>query len=219
MRPSRSRIRLLPALLLALVLGGLAGFRGLLAGGQTGSDWTDGDNPVVGSLPCIADPSMDAMFWLALGLSDRNETLLAGQPPVVSVLGNDTEEHILDAWGTPLGRTNGPEGDWNAFGLANEGTVVLARSAITGGEIELWQWVPEGYIGGEWTVSHALGSETHSTASDLFELPLLELSVSPPSVLGVATLTIAPAPGNEALPVLTLRIQVVSGTVVVEFEP
>jgi len=155
------------------------------------------------------------MFWLPLGMPSGNA--VEGMPAVLGIIGPpNLKDVLISAQGTPYGwiETNP---DYRVLGLSNVGTAVLDRVACASGTVVLWQWVPEGYVGGRVTIHTALGSRSDGITGSAFPLPLLEVAIQPGTSVG--TVEIAPNPDNPELDTLQVRLTANGFTVEVEYLP
>lgn len=185
------------------------------SGGTSGTG--RGDNPVVGSLPCIVDPTgLDSRFWIPLGLPGPPSQVSSGLPMLGLIgppmLGNS----VLDAGGTPYGWVNRQTG-WTAFGLTQTGYATVSRVTVATSAVVAWQWVPTGYLGGKVIVQGPSGTTGFPIATQSFPLSLAELALlaGNPS----ATVTIEPPAANAALGKRIIRISTTPGAVRVQYEP
>ena len=162
-----------------------------------GSGGTRGENPVVGSLPCVVTPSLNEVFWKPLGLPKPYREL-EHVPPIFGMIGPpEFDGAIIDAHGTPYGGLNYEEA-WTCFALAAKGTVYFSRYALEADDpmIEIWQYVPEDYVGGTLTVQESSGTRTIAITDNLVDLPVDEILSAPGA--GTARLSLTPKPGKLA---------------------
>ncbi len=207
-------------LLLALGAGGrlYADGEGSLGGGSNGDLPDRGDNPVVGSLPCIVDPRLDGLFWIPYGTGKPDSAILDGIPAILGLVGPpEGRGLLLDAWGTPNGVV-GESDDWTTFGLVLDGTVVLDRSAVANQLGSLWLFVPEGYDNGSISVTTGGTTRTQPLLEDLLDLDLASYALSP-DLYGGACVVVTPSIQNAALPKLTVQISWQPGVISYQYLP
>lgn len=202
-----------PALLAAL-LGGmfllattplLISSQGSVENGGTGDH---GDNPVVGSLPCVINPDLDLMFG--------GGSSVASLVPVLGMLGGpDLSSQILDANGTPYGFVN-RSGLYTAVGLAHDGFICVSRSDARKAFMWLQQWLPNDYLGGTATLNSTVGNSSRSITANVVNLPLMLIAASPSPVSnGVVTIQSV----NNVAPDLVINISAVGNLLTVSYAP
>ena len=138
-------------LLSAIALGLIVGVAPVLYGSDKGfgGDAGRGDNPVIGSLPCIVDPRLDALFWVPNGMPQAPGGFYAGLPAVGALMSSDEFEDTLFAvTGEPFGFINDFE-HWTSLGFVNEAHTSVNRSDLASAKVVMWQYLPKGYLGGE----------------------------------------------------------------------
>lgn len=203
--------------LFAVLLGGLSifvvgTFSGASEPGESGSNGDDhGDNPVVGSLPIEIAEELDFMF--------ANEGRLSGPllMPTLGIIGNaDLGSSILDAGGVPNGQVNRLKG-YNIFSLHHDGFMVIPSTEARLGKMELAQWLPNEYIGGEISMSSNIGTFFTPIDVNLTQLPLKNLCSSNAPIVD-AMFTILPA-NDSALSPIRVHVIVVGETVTLTFMP
>lgn len=194
-------------------------YAGLFAGQGGAGEEDRGEDPLVGSLPCLVSDDLNIMFALALGDPPQSFNLVREQTPTMAMIGDhqDLDSAIMDLWGIPLGRLNALA-DWTAVGLVHNGTATLDKIKVAAETVEVWQWVPAVYLGGTIEIQSAAGVTTTTLTSQSFPIPLkdfagqlpgtvAEVTISPPSTYG------GPHGDNVIL------VQVASKQVLVDYTP
>ena len=199
-----SRSHILPAALGLTLMAGLVPMLPAVWDGH-GESIGRGDNPVVGSLPCIVDSRLDDLFWIPNGFPEPPSRLLAGLPPVAAVMGNENlVGSLLGAAGAPYGILDDYE-HWDHLGMVNRALLTMDRVSVASGQVSMWQFLPAGYIGGEMEfVLDGIITET-PISGQLFPVQLSEIA-SLPSQVGTATVTFSPNVSNTSLS--EIRVQV-----------
>jgi hypothetical protein len=200
------------ALLLA-ILGGLAllmiaptgtsqsGLSSNAEGGTAGGS-EGGDNPVVGSLPCVVDPTLDLKFF-----QNANNASAGPLAPVLGLVGPQLCSEVQTASGTPNGRVNRGGGTHTILGLTKSGTIVVGRDYLASAGASLSQWVPDSFQGGSVTMTGSFGYSKSMILSNLAKLPIDGIAASP-AVVGDVWFTIQPlpAPGGQSSPPLRVHV-------------
>ncbi len=187
-------------------------------GGDVDKGGTDrGDNPVVGSLPCMVDPDMEWMFWEPLG-NDPNGGIRPGFPAAIAFVGDDLDDSILDADGDPFGIVNDDDG-WDAAGSNHACQFYLDRAAVDAREVTSWHWAPSEYIGGTMVMSSPFGSRIVDLDGNAVCIPIQGLSTRTGGGISIATFKISPSSANPTLPVMTVRVTVNGPSVIVDYIP
>lgn len=171
---------------MAMGLGSLLGVSALILGmnsqvigGQSQSDLDRGENPVVGSLPCRIDPTLDLVFWEGQGLDDPG-FMPAMYPATFGICSSDIEADVIDADGTPYGVLDDAY-DWNSMGLQKNGYMLVPRYRVQNGKISAWVWTPSGYMGGELCLQSALVSGKTTLQQNAVEVPISALAQMSPN--------------------------------------
>ena len=177
-------------------------------------DIDGGDNHVVGSLPCVVDPTLDLKFFQGANSSH------AGIPiPVMGLIGGELETQVQDANGTPYGLVNRSSG-YNIFGMSQNGTVVLSRVDLASGFVALSQWVPDSFLGGSMLTSGSVGGGKVDILSNVVSLPISGVAASPLPTADVWYTIAAPAPpSGQALPPLRVHVVLANGLATISFLP
>lgn len=186
----------------------------LWASGDSGSSAEGGgDNPVVGSLPCVVDPDMDLKFFKALGRSPSSGTIVRPRP-TLALAGASLPRYVTNAWGNG-GSVNRGGSSWSLLGLLQTGGMVTTRGAVLTGAASVWNWLPPSYLGGRITMVSNIGSWNASVTEACQPLPAAWLCALPmqPAVDAVFTVT-GPTPG---VPVVKYRVTIVADVVTVQF--
>lgn len=203
----------------ALVLGlaaapPLAGGSGGLAGGNSVDR---GDNPVVGSLPCLVDPRLLDIFWVPLGRPKPSASILLGIQPTLGLLGPTEFTGVLvDAYGSGVGFIDRRSG-WSVLGLQSFAQVTFDRAAVAAGAIDLWQYVPVGYLGGSVSEVSFLGAVDRPILSQDVQLPLVTYAAHP-NQAGLVHYTISP-PSGSPLPVVHAEVELLGFLIAVRCQP
>lgn len=185
-------------------------------GGGWASGGGRGENPVVGSLPCVVRAFLNSMFWVPLGYGGPTGGDPGSTPATLGFIGPpDLGGSVLDANGTPYGMVNFATG-WTCVGLTNEGYLLLLRPPVASGQVVVWEWVPVGYVGGTVTVEDALGTSSYPIAAQAFPLPVQGVAVGAGTPW--ATVTIAPPAQNSALGNRVVRVSTTAATIQVRYQ-
>jgi len=214
-RPLRIRELLLGAALVS----GLVAVPPLLGGGglNGGSSFDRGDNPVVGSLPCMVDPDLLDMFWLPFEAPKPPPSELVGFPAVLGVIGTpELEDELVDAYGSGNGFVERRH-RWACLGLVEDAVVILDRDLVAQGSTELWQYLPVGYVGGNIHISTSSGVEDHPIVGQDVPIPLQAYAAFP-EVFSLITLTLTPPAGSSLEP-RTIQIELMLGLVSISYLP
>lgn len=200
---------------LALALGPSLVLAPVAFSGEGTSGANRGDGPVVGSLPCMVDPSgLDSRYYLALGLSGPPVRDVTG-PPMLGFIGPPAlGNSVIEANGTPYGWVNRGVG-WTVFSLTENGYALFPRVTIATAAVTCWQWVPLGYVGGTLTIQRPNGTERYAITAQAFPLNLAEVALAAGSPSAV--MTIAPPDGNSALGQRVVRVTSTPATIRVEY--
>lgn len=219
-----SKLQKKASALLLIALGGLAlftiapkgntqspdGYRSNSEGGAEG-----GDNPVVGSLPCAVDPSLDLKFF-----HNASNATAGPLAPVLALVGNQLASQVETASGTPFGHVNRGDGTHTILGLSKSGTMVIRRSHLANASATLSQWVPDSFRGGIVTGTGSFGFSKTVIVGNLAKLPLMGLAASP-ALVGDMWFSIAPppAPGGQSLPPLRVHVVLVGDLFTISYMP
>jgi hypothetical protein len=198
---------------------GLAAAPPLLGGGGglNGGSVDRGDNPVVGSLPCMVDPQLLDLFWVPFNRTKPGDYLLRSAPPVLGVIGSsELEYELLDAYGANYGFVDA-EHEWACLGLVDQGTVVLDRWLVAGGMTQLWQFLPPGYVGGNLRVAGPNGQVDKPILSNDTPIALANYAAMP-EVSAIVELTFSP-PRHSSLAVRKVRISMQGGLLLIDYRP
>jgi hypothetical protein len=217
MKNSSSNTRIL---LSSLALGLLAGVAPVLYGGDDGlsGGFGRGDNPVIGSLPCIVDPRIDDLFWIPNGLPKPPGGFFAGLPAVGALIsGAEFEDALLAVSGDPYGFINGYE-HWTVLGFVRSAQVSINRSDLASSRVRMWQFLPKGYLGGEMRFEMPGYTTVSSIGSQNMLVQLTEVAGLPDAV-GVARVVFSPNAYNQALCDITILIPFHFGTVSIKYQP
>ncbi|KAA3612924.1 MAG: hypothetical protein DWQ01_04260 [Planctomycetota bacterium] len=191
----------------------------LLTAGDKASEEDRGDDPLVGSLPCMVEPTdLDIMFWLPLGGVPQNQNLIQNPIATLGFIGqNELDGVLLDANGNPFGRINEGSG-WTCFGMVQGGDVILDRTACANlDDVALWQWVPDVFLGGQLTYVGAQGTTEYPIVTQYLPLPLAEVALQAEGT--GASVILTPNPQNLDLGTLQIDFDVTLSTVVVTYQP
>lgn len=204
----------------ALLIAGVAGLVSLVSprdllsqAALTATGDGRGDNPVVGSLPCIVDDELDLKFFNWLGIQRPPGAVQFHAPTLAFVGGSNLGNYVLDAQGVPDGIVNAASG-WSAFGSVNAMQVVCDR-ATAGKSYALACWVPDRFLGGTIQTVSSVGSSTTVIGGRAFSVPFGALA-SLPGPLAGGTLTVTAADGLESF---TVQVDAIGGLVIVDFQP
>lgn len=209
---NRSRtIWIAVAILIGLAL--LTAGPALWASGSNSGAEGGGDNPVVGSLPCVVDPDMDLKFFKALGRPWQGGTIVK-QQPTLALAGLNLPRYVSNAWGAG-GSVNSGGSTWSLLGLMQMGGMVTSRSAVLTSQASAWTWLPAGYIGGRITMLSSVGSWNAAVSENCMALPVAWLC-SVPLQLAVDATFVITGP-NPSVPVVKYRVTVVGDAVAVQF--
>lgn len=212
--------------LLMAILGGLAllmiaptgtsqsGLSSNSEGGTAGGS-EGGDNPVVGSLPCVVDPTLDLKFF-----QNANNSTAGPLAPVLGLVGTQLCTEVQTASGTPFGRVNRGGGVHTILGLTKSGTIVVGRDYLATAGVALSQWVPDEFQGGTVTMTGSFGFSKTMIVSNLAALPVGGMAASP-AVVGDVWFTIQPpsAPGGQASPPLRVHVVFFGNLATISFLP
>jgi len=200
------------------VLAGFALVAGpaLYGGGEFDSNGR-GDNPVVGSLPCVVDLRLDDLFWLPNGLPAPPPGALVGVPPIIGFTGTkEMAGVLLGAQGEPYGIVDDFE-QWSTLGLVNQASVTLDRGAASRDEVSMWQYLPAGYLGGTLTFNLSGSITSQAIVSQLNPIQLREVAMLP-GVVGAASMTFEPPIGSR-LDTIIVNMPFYQGAVNVQYLP
>ncbi|KAA3608691.1 MAG: hypothetical protein DWQ01_11340 [Planctomycetota bacterium] len=175
-----------------------------------------GDDPLVGSLPCMVDPQLMDKFHDAFGLPGLPSEDILDQRPTLGLTGLPGLSGLSGLEGIPKGQVDWFE-DWNVVGLVQEGQAYLDRGAALTGDITLWQWLPDGYLGGDLTIQGTMGKSHFPILANAQPLNLADLAALPEG--SQSLFTFKPGPGNGALGSLAVEVMVTSSSVLVTFLP
>ncbi len=205
--------------LLALLLTFATAVSGLAWGDLGSSGKGRGDNPVVGSLPCIADPRLDDLFWLPNGLPKPPTGFTAGLPPVFGLMSDSAEmEGILfNAAGDPFGYVDQAE-NWTNLGLVKRARVSLDRNQVGQGNGSFWQFLPKGYLGGTLSVEMGGLTSTYPITTQLYPVSLTEFALSPFN-MGRVTYTFSAPPASYSMADVTVDVLLFMGTLNIAYRP
>ena len=205
-----------PALLVALMAGmSLLATSAMLVSQEgdshSGGTGDHGDNPVVGSLPCLVDPELDLMFGgnATSGMFPTATLGLTGSTALSS--------QVLDADGVPFGLVNrGGFGIFTIFGLVNNGSVTVSRLDASKGFMQLRQWVPDSYIGGTISMASTVGNPSRTIAGNVIELPMIMVASAPGPFVDARITIKSP---NSTMPNLVVYITAVGDLLSVTYAP
>ena len=209
------------ALRLGMVLGVSALFLGLnsqVVGEESTRDDLDrGENPVVGSLPCKVDRTLNLIFWEGEGL-DSPGRAPAFYPVTLGVCSPDVRMDVVDADGIPFGYLN-DRWDWRSMGLQQSGYMLISRFRAESGAVTSWVYTPTNYIGGKLSLSSSLTDGEVTLGQYAAEIPISDLVRLAPSGNAVTMfdLKITPPASHPELPDLSFRIIVMAGGVRIEY--
>ena len=173
-----------------------------------------GDNPVVGSLPCVVDDDLDLKFFNWMGMQTPPPGFIQYYEPTLAFVGgSNLESYIVDAQGTPNGMVNASS-NWTAIGSILQMQVVSDRVAATK-MFDVVIWVPDQFIGGGVQMSSTIGGSMHTLAGNTFSLPVAALAASP-GLTESGMLTVTSADGSETC---TVQVDVIGPLVIVDFQP
>lgn len=198
------------------ILVGLAFFTAvpmLWASGSGSNAEGGGDNPVVGSLPCVVDPDMNLKFFKALGRPYQGGMIMRPLP-TLALAGLNLPRHVSNAWGAG-GSVNSGGSSWSLLGLMQTGGMVTSRGAILSGAASSWTWLPASYLGGRITMVSTIGSWTAPVTEACMALPLVWLSSLPLLPAVDATFTVASI--NAGVPPVRYRVTIIADVVTVQF--
>jgi hypothetical protein len=186
-----------------------------LVGGEPQNDRGDrGENPVVGSLPCLVNDILDLIFWEGMKENDPG-FLPASHPVTLGLCSDDIRGDVIHADGEPFGLLN-DRWDWRALGLTQRGRVTFESWKIANGLVSVWMWAPPGYHGGELCMSSSFGERTVRLGKDARELPAADIVQLAGGAVSIANFAIK-APAGSGLPTLRARLTVLGPVTVVEF--
>lgn len=174
-----------------------------------------GDNPVVGSLPCMVnDPRM---YWTMYPfLNPQGGYNLASVPATLTFMGApELGGAVLTAEGDPYGGVNASTG-WTYFSISTNCNVSFNRSAIASGSVGAWQWVPQGYVGGRVVYQGPNDSTTLPILAQFFPVPIQ--SVAWANTSATMTITIHPNLLNAALGVRVIKVANSGGVLRVQYQ-
>lgn len=200
---------------MAMGLGSLLGVSALILGlnsqvigGQSEGNVDRGENPVVGSLPCRIDPTLDLIFWEGQGLDDPG-FMPAMYPATLGLCSDDIESDVVDADGTPYGVLDDAY-DWNSMGLQQAGYMLIPRYRAASGKVTAWVWTPAGYMGGELCLQSSLVSGKTTLQQNAVEIPISALAQLAPSGHAATPfyLTVTPPANRPDLPEIDYQITV-----------
>ncbi|MDP6849509.1 MAG: hypothetical protein QGH51_04240 [Planctomycetota bacterium] len=177
-----------------------------------------GDNPVVGSLPCVVDPRLDDLFWIPNGFPEPPAPFLSGLPPVAAVMGNtNLSGTLLGAAGQPYGFLDDYE-NWSHLGMVKRTVLTMDRASVAASQVAMWQFLPAGFIGGE--VEFILDGTLTVTpiVGQLLPIQLMEIANLPVSV-GTATITFLPNAANLSLSEIRVQVSFHNGTLNIQYQP
>jgi len=185
---------------------------GFVNSGEGTSD--GGDNPVVGSLPCAVDPTLDLKFYQSANNAH------AGVPvPVMGLIGASLDTQILDALGTPTGFVN-RSGGYTIFGMVQNGTAIVSRANLRNGVIDLAQWVPDSFLGGCVTSLGSLGSGKIDITGNVVTLPIMGVAASPLLTADVwYVIAPPPAQSGQSVPPLRVHVVIANGLATISYLP
>lgn len=186
-----------------------------LMGGERGSGNGDrGENPVVGSLPCLIDDNLDLLFWE--GMNEPQPGFQPyGYPVTLGLCSDDLQDDVLDANGQPFGYLN-DRWDWRALGLRHQAKIWIDSSAIASGAFTGWLWAPKEYHGGEIEMSSPNGDRKVRIGRHAREMPLVDLVQVANGGVAIANFAIKPPAGTN-LPTRHARATVLGPVTLIEF--
>jgi len=186
-----------------------------LIGGEPKSDNGDrGENPVVGSLPCMVDDSIDLIFWEGMNEPDPG-FLPAAYPVTLGLCSDDLRGDIEDARGIPYGRLN-DRWDWRGLGLQKQARVIVPSWKIANGDFTAWVWAPPAYLGGEICMTSSFGDRSVRIGRDACSLPIDDLVNLSGGAVTIANFSIK-APVGSGAPTLHTRVTVFGAMTAIEF--
>jgi len=185
----------------------------LLAGGKQ-NDLDRGENPVVGSLPCMVDDTLDLIFWEGNG-SENPDLQPAIYPVTLGMCATDIRQSVLDADGLPYGRLNHRH-QWRTLGLQNSGWALFDADSFASGEVTTWFWAPQAYLGGELVMSTPFGSGTVTITPAARELPLSDIVNLSGNSVSVSSFEVRP-PAWSSAPVIQARVTSIGTVVKIEY--
>ena len=199
-----------------LVLGLCTAFTATqLVGGEPQTDRGDrGENPVVGSLPCLVNDNLDLIFWEGMHEPDPG-FLPASHPVTLGLCSDDIRGDVIHADGEPFGLLN-DRWDWRALGLTKRGRVTSESWKIANGSVTAWLWAPPGYHGGELCMSSSFGERAVRLGKDARELPAADIVQLAGNAVSIANFLIK-APAGSGLPTMRARLTVLGPVTVFEF--
>ncbi|MBC8327275.1 MAG: hypothetical protein ISR76_00650 [Planctomycetes bacterium] len=214
-------LRIRDLLLGAALVTGLVAAPPLVGGGgggfNNGNSLDRGDNPVVGSLPCMVDPDLLDRFWVPFQAPKPGSLELLGVPATLGVIGTpELALELLDAFGAGTGFIDRPAG-WACLGLVEDAVVILDRYLVADGTTDLWQYLPDGYLGGNVHVSSSAGEVDQPILSQNVGIPLTAYA-NYPEVFGRITLTIDP-PAGSALDTKVVLIELEGAMLFIQYLP
>ena len=198
---------------MAMGLGSLLGVSALMlglsspvVGGQSEGDLDRGENPVVDSLPCRIDPTLDLIFWEGQGLEDPG-FMPAFYPATIGICGSDLENDIVDADGEPYGVIDDGY-DWGSMGLQKVGWIQIPRHRVVNGALSAWVWTPSGYIGGELCLNSTVVDGKAALSQNAVEVPISALAQMVPSGNGTVAfyMEVTPPAHRTDLPVIEYQV-------------
>ncbi|MCH2100380.1 MAG: hypothetical protein MK209_00435 [Planctomycetes bacterium] len=202
-------------LALSMVLGLSVGTVTSLIGGEPQNGHGDrGENPVVGSLPCMVDGNMDLLFWEGMGKPDPG-FLPAAYPVNLGLCGYDLREDIEDAIGLPYGRLD-DRWDWRGLGLQEQARVIVPSWKFADGDVTAWIWAPPEYLGGEICMTSSFGDGRVRIGREARSLPIDNLVRLSGGAVTIANFSVK-APAGSSAPTLHTRVTVLGVMTVIEF--
>ncbi len=159
-----------------------------------------GDNPVVGSLPCYEDDSLDLMFWRALGHSEPNVQVFAHRPTLGFVGSYDLGSRVVAADGTPFGIVNRNFG-FDVFAVERQAVAEFWLSDVASGEISMWQWLPREYFGAKLMIEGPNFQYEGAITAPSTKLPIQELLAAVPNMARTRVLIVPNAMNAGARPI------------------
>ncbi len=192
------------------VVGGSGGFNGE-------NSFDRGDNPVVGSLPCMVDPDLLDLFWVPFHSPKPSSFDLLGYPATLGVIGTpELEYELVDAFGAGNGYIDRRTG-WACLGLVESAVVVLDRPTVADGSTDLWHFLPEGYLGGNIHVVSPYGEVDQPIIAQNVPIPLIAYA-NYPEFIGQVTLTMSPPP-ESSLEAKVIQVDLQGAQLLISYRP
>jgi|GEM_PF-3931827 hypothetical protein len=164
---------------------------------NTSFDGDHGDNPVIGSLPIKFVPELDVLFPAVESSVDFS---YMGSLPIFALRStSQLTDDIITADGLPFGGVNSEE-DYSILGLVHNGMVVVYRSRLEQGKLDLSQWVTNDFIGGEVVITTNSGRFRQPITTNVVDLPARNI-INQSQLIVYADIKILPNQNSQASPV------------------